>query len=146
MNFRGLINSPLTCSRLHRPPSADAQEDKSREVPAQKTRTALKNAKTSNKPAQTPTDLARALTALRLNTEEILKHKHELEQLNGWFEIALDNMARGLSMFDADQRLIVCNKMYREIYQLPEELTRPGTPLADIVRFHVERETGSRAP
>jgi len=86
---------------------------------------------------QTPTELA-----LRLNTEEILKHKKQLEQLNGWFEIALDNMARGLSMFDAQQRLIVCNKMYREIYQLPIELTQPGTPLAEIVRFHVRRETG----
>jgi diguanylate cyclase (GGDEF)-like protein len=94
-------------------------------------------------PSQTSADLARALTALRLNTEEILKHKQELEQLNGWFEIALDNMARGLSMFDADQRLIVCNKMYRELYHLPEPLTRPGTPLADIVRYHVRREMGS---
>ncbi len=93
--------------------------------------------------SQNSTDLARALATLRLNTEEILKHKQELEQLNGWFEIALDNMARGLSMFDAEQRLIVCNRMYREIYQLPEELTRPGTQLSEIVRFHVRRETGS---
>ena len=93
--------------------------------------------------SQNSTDLARALATLRLNTEEILKHKQELEQLNGWFEIALDNMARGLSMFDAEQRLIVCNRMYREIYQLPDELTRPGTQLSEIVRFHVRRETGS---
>ncbi len=92
---------------------------------------------------ETPTELAHALAALRLNTEEILKHKQQLEQLNGWFEIALDNMARGLSMFDAEQRLIVSNKMYREMYHLPDALTQPGTPLADIVRFHVKRETGS---
>ena len=51
-------------------------------------------------------------------------------------------MVRGLSMFDADQRLIVCNKSYRQMYALPEELTRPGTPLADIVRYHVKHETG----
>ena len=55
-------------------------------------------------------------------------------------------MARGLSMFDAEQRLIVCNKLYREIYDLPEELTRPGTPLADIVRYHFTRETGRDTP
>jgi diguanylate cyclase (GGDEF)-like protein len=90
--------------------------------------------------------LARALTALRLNTEEILQHKQQLEQLNSWFEIALDNMARGLSMFDAQQRLIVCNKIYRQIYRLPDDLAQPGTPLADIVRFHVKRETGSERP
>ena len=98
---------------------------------------------TARETSQTPTELARALSALKLNTEEILQHKQQLEQLNGWFEIALDNMARGLSMFDAEQRLIVCNKMYRELYHLPEELTKPGTPLAEIVRYHVRRETGS---
>ena len=76
------------------------------------------------------------------NTEELLEHKRQLEQLNGWFEVALDNMARGLSMFDAEQRLIVCNKIYRDMYGLPAELTRPGTPLSDIVRYHVRRETG----
>jgi diguanylate cyclase (GGDEF)-like protein len=96
--------------------------------------------------SQTPTELARALAALKLNTEEILKHKQRLEQLNGWFEIALDNMARGLSMFDAEQRLIVCNKLYKEIYHLPDELISPGTPLADILRYHVKRETGRDSP
>src|ERR671926_266052 len=67
----------------------------------------------------------------------LLEQKRKLEQLNGWFDIALNNMVRGLSMFDANQRLIVCNKSYRQMYALPEELTRPGTPLADIVRYHV---------
>ena len=86
--------------------------------------------------------MAQALAALKLNTDEILKHKRRLEQLNGWFEIALDNMARGLSMFDAEQRLIVCNKLYKQIYNLPDELVRPGTPLAEILRYHVKRETG----
>ncbi len=92
------------------------------------------------------TDLARALRTLKENTDEAVAHKKEIDQLNGWFEIALHNMARGLSMFDAEQRLIVCNRMYREIFDLPERLTRRGTPLAEIVRYHVKRETGSDSP
>jgi diguanylate cyclase (GGDEF)-like protein len=68
--------------------------------------------------------------------------REQLERLNQWLEVALNNMARGLSMFDAEQRLLLCNKVYRQIYNLPEELARPGTPLADIVRFHVKQETG----
>ena len=87
--------------------------------------------------------LALALGALKENTDEAGAHKKEIDQLNGWFEIALHNMARGLSMFDAEQKLIVCNRMYREIFDLPERLTRRGTPLADIVRYRVQRETGS---
>jgi hypothetical protein len=37
----------------------------------------------------------------------------DYKQLSRWFEIALNNMGRGLSIFDAEQRLIVCNKRYR---------------------------------
>lgn len=73
---------------------------------------------------------------------ELLEQKKKLEQINSWFDIALNNMVRGLSMFDANQRLIVCNNSYRQMYNLPESLTQPGTPLSDIVRYHVKRETG----
>ncbi|WP_244500256.1 diguanylate cyclase domain-containing protein [Methyloceanibacter superfactus] len=61
-------------------------------------------------------------------------------------DVALNNMGRGLSMFDAEARLIVCNKLYCEIYSLPETLTRPGTPLAAILRYHVKNETGRDDP
>ena len=72
--------------------------------------------------------------------------KDQLARVNRWLEVALNNMARGLSMFDSDQRLILCNDIYREIYDLPTELTEPGTRLADIVRYHVQRETGREGP
>ena len=68
--------------------------------------------------------------------------KQQLTRLNQWLQVALNNMARGLSMFDTQQRLILCNDIYRKIYNLPEDLTRAGTPLADIVRYHVQQETG----
>jgi diguanylate cyclase (GGDEF)-like protein len=90
--------------------------------------------------------LANAHLALQICAKELAEHKRHLEQLNGWFAVALNNMARGLSMFDAEQRLIVCNKTYREMYRLPEELARPGTPLSEMVRFHFERETGRNDP
>ena len=102
----------------------------------------------ASKPAQSvgPEDgpllaLARVHATLQPDTQ-ILEQKAQLEQLNARFDVALNNMGRGLSMFDAEAQLIVCNKLYREIYGLPEELTRPGTPLSDIVRYHVRMETG----
>jgi diguanylate cyclase (GGDEF)-like protein len=69
-----------------------------------------------------------------------------MTQLYKCLELALNNMARGLSMFDANQRLIVCNKTYQELYELPERLTKPGTSLANLVRNHVKRETGLDNP
>ncbi len=73
---------------------------------------------------------------------EALQRNQTLEQLNTCFEAALNHMGRGLSMFDADQRLVVCNRAYAGIYFLPEELTRPGTALAEILSFHMKRVTG----
>ena len=39
-------------------------------------------------------------------------------------------------------RLIVCNAIYREIYELPEELTQPGTHIAQLVAYHALKEGG----
>jgi PAS domain-containing protein len=72
--------------------------------------------------------------------------QERLEELNRWFNIVLNNMARGLSMFDANQRLVVCNKTYRENYALPKRLARPGTTLAQLVRHHVNQESGRDGP
>jgi diguanylate cyclase (GGDEF)-like protein len=66
--------------------------------------------------------------------DELVRARRQLRKLNFLFDIALDNMVDGLSVFDDDQRLIVCNKRYAEIYGLPESLTRRGTPFADIAR------------
>ena len=88
-----------------------------------------------------PDDSTRAAGAAD-DTCLLLEQKRSLEQLNTWFEVALNNMVRGLSMFDAEQRLIVCNKSYRQLYELPEQLTVPGTRLTEIVRFHLLQETG----
>lgn len=79
---------------------------------------------------------------LPLAQAELIEQKKKLEQINSWFDIALNNMVRGLSMFDADNRLIVCNRRYRQMYELPEKLTLPGTSILDIIRHHVCKETG----
>ncbi|MGR3607371.1 MAG: sensor histidine kinase [Sulfitobacter sp.] len=40
----------------------------------------------------------------------------------------------GFVMFDKDDRLILSNAKYQELYNLPSELLRPGTPFKDIVK------------
>jgi len=42
-------------------------------------------------------------------------------------DAAISNMPVGLSMFDAEEKLIVCNRKFAEIYALGPELTLPGT-------------------
>jgi len=60
-----------------------------------------------------------------------------LRQTNMRFNMALDNMTHGLSMFDAEHRLVVCNRRYAEIFRLPPELLKVGTPFPEIMRYHV---------
>jgi len=55
----------------------------------------------------------------------------EAQQLR--FEIALENMSQGLCFFDGSQRLIVSNRRYAELYDLPPEKVRPGTTLREII-------------
>ncbi|OSI31004.1 bifunctional diguanylate cyclase/phosphodiesterase [Bradyrhizobium canariense] len=49
------------------------------------------------------------------------------------FDRALNNMSQGLCFFNEDQRLIVCNRTYLEIYDLDPDVIRPGMKLTDIV-------------
>ena len=75
--------------------------------------------------------LAAATTALE-------RSKRSLEQTNVLFDTALKNMAHGLCMFDRDQRLVVCNPRYGEMYGLPPAVTKPGTTLRAILQARVE--------
>ena len=65
--------------------------------------------------------------------DDLQRRKEELRRQNVLFDMALNNMAHGLCLLDAQQNLVVCNRRYAEIYNIPPELTKPGTPLADLL-------------
>jgi diguanylate cyclase (GGDEF)-like protein len=60
-----------------------------------------------------------------------------LGQKSRQLDAALNNMSQGLSMFDGQSRLIICNRQYNEIYKLTPEQTKPGTSIQDIVTSRV---------
>ena len=51
----------------------------------------------------------------------------------GRFDLALNNMSQGLCFFDGEQRLIVWNRRYTEIYDLPPDSLRRGMLLKEII-------------
>ncbi|MDB6178797.1 PAS-domain containing protein [Paracoccus sp. Z330] len=51
----------------------------------------------------------------------------------------LNLIGQALSIFDADLRLAVANRKYQAMFDLPEDLTRPGTSFEDTIRFLVLR-------
>ncbi|MEP7241330.1 MAG: PAS-domain containing protein, partial [Devosia sp.] len=65
--------------------------------------------------------------------ELVQQRRRELEGQNIRLDAAVNNISQGLCMFDARQRLVICNAPYARIYSLPAELLQPGTPLDDIL-------------
>lgn len=63
----------------------------------------------------------------------------QVEERTKELQIALDNLPGGLAYTDAEMKMIVCNDQYREMFDLPEELLRPGSYLPDIFRYVAER-------
>jgi adenylate cyclase len=53
---------------------------------------------------------------------------------------ALESISEGFSLYDADDRLVLCNRRYRELlYPGKEEAIAPGTPFERIIRAAAER-------
>ncbi len=60
--------------------------------------------------------------------------------------IAVNNMSQGLVMFDANERLVVCNDRYIEMYGLSRDVVRPGCTLAEVVRHRMTTGSLTRDP
>lgn len=52
---------------------------------------------------------------------------------NAHMRTALDSMTQGLSMFDASERLVVCNARYYQMYNLTQTDVRPGSTLTEVL-------------
>jgi methyl-accepting chemotaxis protein len=52
---------------------------------------------------------------------------------------ALDNMSQGLCMFDAAQRLVLCNQSYLRMYDLSPEVVKPGYTLRQLLQYRIKR-------
>ena len=75
----------------------------------------------------------------------LLSNKH-LRHENTQMRTAFDSMAQGLCMFDAAERLIVCNSQYSKMYGLASDDVRPGTTLSEILAKRVAKGTFARDP
>src|SRR5262245_18302231 len=59
---------------------------------------------------------------------------------------ALNNMSQGLCMFDGNERLVVCNKRYMELYKLSADIVKPGCSLQSLLEYRIRNGTFSRDP
>ena len=69
---------------------------------------------------------------------ELAQRQAELKAQNEKLDAALSNMTQGLAMFDADQRIIVANERFAELYGQTPDQVKPGTPLRDIIQHRID--------
>ena len=74
---------------------------------------------------------------------ESVKAEKTREQQKSQLDAALENMSQGLCLFGREQRLIIANKRYAEIYGLNDDQIRPGTSLRSILEYRI---VAGRAP
>jgi diguanylate cyclase (GGDEF)-like protein len=81
----------------------------------------------------------KALTAseksLKEEREIAARHSRDLEVYKKQIDVAVGSISQGISMFDAQQRLVLCNERYREIYDLPRDKVQPGCAFEEILKF-----------
>ncbi len=77
------------------------------------------------------------ITEMKSRELDLLRISRKLHAKNAQFDVALNNMIQGLCMFDREQRLIVCNRRYLELYGFSGDIVKPGIMLSDIMQYSV---------
>lgn len=77
------------------------------------------------------------ITELKTREIEVAKISDKLSDTSSQLDTALNNMIQGLCMFDSEQRLILCNRQYLEMYGFSPEIVKPGIKIADIMKYSI---------
>ncbi len=72
-------------------------------------------------------------------TGELSRLRQETEDAHERLADAIENIPDGFILFDADERLVLCNGRYRDLYPLVDDVLEPGATLEDITRAAFER-------
>ena len=81
-----------------------------------------------------------AIEEVQLRNQILQERDRELHTQNARFDAALNNMSQALCMVDAEQRLIVCNIRFVELFDLSPSAVQPGVFVSDI--FQQAGKTG----
>ena len=78
------------------------------------------------------------ITDQHAQTKLVAEKAAELELANARFNAALQHMSHGICLFDPDQRVVVANPRYAEIYRLRQDQVKPGTHIRQILQARGE--------
>jgi methyl-accepting chemotaxis protein len=88
---------------------------------------------------------AAVIAQLAMSAAGAVLTRHQIRE-NEQMRTTIDSMAQGLCMFDAGERLVVCNSQYYQMYDLTPDDVKPGATLSEVLARRVARGTFSRDP
>ncbi|HET7911748.1 MAG TPA: PAS-domain containing protein [Pseudolabrys sp.] len=65
---------------------------------------------------------------------------------NQRMRIAINNMSQGLCMFDGNERLVICNQRYMDMYKLSADIVKPGCTLQSLLEYRIRNGSFTRDP
>src|SRR5438477_12970788 len=61
----------------------------------------------------------------------------EPASLQARLEEAIHNLSLGIVIFDANRKVVICNRRYMEMYGLTPEQVKPGTPTSALIQHRL---------
>jgi adenylate cyclase len=103
-------------------------------------------------PASAPDEIGAMARTLELFRDSILeraKMSAQSEAQRRMIQTAIETISDGFALFDPNDRLVLCNSRFRELYPKLDDVAQPGTPFSTILKVGVERgviDTGGESP
>src|SRR6202166_1124568 len=84
-------------------------------------------------------DRAMLERSLELSSKELSEARDKATQAQTRLTDSLESISEGFFVFDADDRMVLCNSRYRELYPGLADLMRPGLEFEHLIKTVVER-------
>jgi signal transduction histidine kinase/CHASE1-domain containing sensor protein len=81
----------------------------------------------------------RALRLAHRMTEDLKASQQAAERASNLLTESITSLSQGFTIYDANDRLVICNETYRQIYETSRDLLVPGNSFAEIIRGGAER-------
>ena len=86
------------------------------------------------------------VVAVRLDITDLIEQRQALEaaqdaaqQARQLLQDAVESLPEGFALFDAEDKLVVCNAQYRRLYPISAPMIVPGSTFEQIARYGAER-------
>ncbi len=90
-------------------------------------------------PKRAPDGTVEGVVLFMTDSTELKQREEDLARRSDQLEAILASIGDGVSIVDAEGRLVLANRGFLGMFNYPEELAKPGTPIDALVRNRLER-------